>query len=297
MINSLPPHQPEQRLELLRGEQVPIKEKEFQQFSQLIYQESGINLTRDKQSLLKTRLNKMLKQAGMSNYQAYYEYITLRQNKDKLLEVIDAISTNHTFFFREPEHFALLKKLVLPDLSQKLSAEGSKDLRLWCAASSSGEEPYCLAMTLMEFFGPQYPHWKAGVLATDISTKVLNFAQKGIYNPNQLSGLPQALQNKYFNSQADGSAEVKDFLKKEVLFRRFNLMNEQYRFRQPFHLIFCRNVLIYFDKATVEQVIHRFYHCLAPGGVLFVGHSESLKRIKNPFSLQLGPSVFQKELA
>ncbi|MBF0237151.1 MAG: protein-glutamate O-methyltransferase CheR [SAR324 cluster bacterium] len=275
-------------------ESIGISAEEFKLFQQFIYERVGINLSEQKQGLLVTRLNKHIKKLGLRSFRDYYDYLTRDTTGHELSELINQVSTNHTFFFREKAHFDFMTEAVLPQITQTLSSRGELDLRVWCAASSTGEEPYGLGMTLMEFLGDRYSSWSAGLLATDVSSQALETAQNGFYSDDRVASVPAHLKAKYFIRVDETTWQVKPHLRKEITYRRFNLMNKTFPFRKPFHIIFCRNVLIYFDQQTVEELIHRMYTWTAPGGYLFVGHSESLGRINNPYRY-IKPSVYRKD--
>lgn len=271
-----------------------ISNKEFQALRDLIYERFGINLTEQKRTLLQTRLNKSMKEWGLRNFQELHELIVKDHTGSMLGQLANLISTNHTFFFRESEHFIFLKQEALPAWVKKQRAKRELDLRIWCAAASSGEEPYSILITLMEYLGPEYSQWSAGLLATDISTKALQTAQMGIYPNERVDKIPQDLRHRYFTKISNTEWQVKPELQKEVIYRRFNLMNKQFPFKKPFHIIFCRNVMIYFDQSTIQELINKMYSWTAPGGYLLVGHSESLNRIKNPYRY-LRPAVYIKD--
>jgi len=274
---------------------IKLSGKYFKLLSALIYENSGIYLVPEKKILLETRLNKLLKYSPYKDIKSYYTYVVNDKTGQAMLDIIDAISTNHTFFFRERAHFDYLETTAFPNIIGSIRKEGALDLRLWCAASATGEEPYGLAMTLMEFLGSEYASWKAGILASDISPTALSKAKKGIFKEKEVNSLPPDLKHKYFKKLATQQWEAESFLKQEVLFRRFNLMNTYFPFRKPFHIIFCRNVMIYFDQKTISELVHRLYHYTMPGGYLFIGHSESLHGIKNPYENNVYPSVYQKK--
>ncbi len=270
-----------------------ITDEEFRLLRELIHSRFGINLTEQKRGLLVTRLNKYMKQHGLTSFQNYYEFVRDDRTGQELGQLANLISTNHTFFFRESEHFDFLRATALPQITSQLNSRRDNDLRIWCAAASTGEEPYGIMITLKEFLGTSYSSWKAGLLATDISENALSVARTGVYNADSVERIPAALRDRYFKKQPDGNWEVKPILRNEITYRRFNLMNARFPFKRPFHIIFCRNVMIYFDQPTVQDLVGRFYEWTVPGGYLFVGHSESLGRIKNPYNY-VKPAVYQR---
>ncbi len=275
---------------------MPISDQEFELLRGLIHQRFGINLTDQKKSLLVGRLQKLLRTAGYTNFRAYYDDLLSDQSETKLSELVDRISTNHTYFNREQNHFEYFAQTALPAVVKRLRQAGEKDLRIWCAGCSSGEEAYMLLMLMQEFFGSEYPQWNCGLLATDISSRVLEIAGKGIYPEDKIQALPQTLRNKYVRPAGDGQFAFSDTLRKEAVFRRFNLMNEKFPFKNSFHIIFCRNVMIYFDGPTRLNLVSKFHKFMHPGGYLFIGHSETLGRQQNLFKY-LVPAVYQKELS
>ena len=275
---------------------MPISDEEFELLRQLIYQRFGINLTDQKKSLLVGRLQKLLRKAGYGNFKSYYEDLLNDKSEQKLSELVDRISTNHTYFNRERTHFEYFFQTALPAVVQRLRQAGEKDLRIWCAGCSTGEEAYMLLMLMQEFFGSEYSQWNCGLLATDISSRVLEIAGKGVYPEEKIQALPQNLQNKYLKNTGGGNFAFSEALRKEAVFRRFNLMNERFPFKKPFHIIFCRNVMIYFDAPTRLNLVKKFHQFTQPGGYLFIGHSETLGRQQNLYKY-LVPAVYQKGLS
>lgn len=271
-----------------------LSEKLFQEFSHLVYQKCGINLHEGKKALLQARLNKRLRATGIGSYEEYYDYV-LSGEANELIFFLDSVSTNLTFFFRESQHFDFLKDVSLPELMEKKRAERNNRLRVWNAGCSTGEEPYTTAMCVLSNLDvPQ--KWDFRILATDISTRVLEMAARGVYAEEKVMKVPAALRQQYFvkRNGEDGKVEfeVSAALKKIITFRRLNL-KEPYPFKGPFDYIFCRNVMIYFDKKTQESLVQRMAGYLAPGGYLFVGHSESLTGLEHPLRY-VRPAVYRK---
>ena len=273
---------------------VDISDEEFEALSSLVYNTIGIHLTEKKKNLLKARLQKILRRRGIKTFSEYYEKAKTDKSGQILSELATSISTNYTYFYRENAHFDFFKDKVLPYLEKKFEKESRKDLRIWSAGCSSGEEPYMLVMLMMEYFGDQYKYYDAGVLATDISENALSYAKKGVYPEDRLKKLPSVYKKKYFRRVSEDSWEVVDFVKKEVLFRRFNLMNEKFPFKKPFHTIFCRNVMIYFDDPTKAALVQKFYDSLESGGFFFIGHSETLNRIPGCRFKYIMPALYRK---
>lgn len=269
-----------------------LSEEDFRKLTLYIKNKFGIHLGREKKTLVEGRLHKVLLSLGIDNANDYYQY--LLQDKtgqaDKFLA--NAITTNHTFFMRESQHFEYFSEEVLPYFSEKLS---DNDLRTWCAACSTGEEAYTLAMIIQDFFSLQKQSWDTKLLATDLSTSALNDARLGIYNDESIDMLPKRWRKIYFKQINENNFQVKNFLKNEIIFRQFNLNNPQFLFKKKFHIIFCRNVMIYFDRVTRKELVNKFYQWLEPGGYLFIGHSEVIER--GDFSFQyVMPAVYRKGL-
>ena len=270
-----------------------ITDSEFELMRGLIYEHFGINLTDKKKSLLVSRLQKIIEKSGFSSFRQYYKHLHDDPDACDLSDLIDHISTNHTFFNREAAHFDFFAKTALPTIVERIRAEGSRDLRIWCAGCSNGQEAYMLLMLVREVLGSDYGHWDAGVLATDISSRALGKAERGVYPDNQVANLPETLKRKYLRRISGEEWEVVQELRNEATFRRFNLMNEVFPFKKPFHIIFCRNVMIYFDSETRDRLCARFHRVLMPNGYLFLGHSESVNHHLGLFST-VRPAVYQK---
>jgi chemotaxis protein methyltransferase CheR len=192
--------------------------------------------------------------------------------------LIDKISTNHTFFFREKDHFEYLSQKVLPQMVKQKNGTQENLIRIWCAGCSSGEESYTIAMVLQEFFGPDISLWDLGILASDISTTVLEQAMRGVYNPDRVKEVSPLLRQKYFHVLPDGNLEVDKVLRKHILFKRLNLMQDAFPFKHKFDIIFCRNVMIYFDAITRKTLVEKMGQYMRSGAYLFIGHSETLGR-------------------
>lgn len=268
-----------------------ITDKEFTLLAEHIKENYGIHLRKEKQTLVCGRLHNVLIQGGFANFTDYYNYVVSDKSGLAAITLINKITTNHTFFMREPDHFYFFRDKVLPYLS---STVNNRDLRIWCAACSSGEESYTLAMILDEFFCKEKMLWDTKVLATDISEKVLNIAQTGLYSNDRIEPLPNPWKINYFNKFDAENSVLIDRIKKEVIYRKFNLMENVFPFRKKFHTIFCRNVMIYFDNHTKMELVNKFYEHMEYGGYLFIGHSESLNRENTKFKY-VRPAVYRKE--
>ncbi|MFC1591738.1 CheR family methyltransferase [Thermodesulfobacteriota bacterium] len=269
-----------------------ISDDEFRAIRDLVYDRFGINLTDAKRSLVVGRLQKIIRTMGMQTFKQYYDYLVGDKTGAALDSLINRISTNHTFFYRESSHFEFFRATVLPEMSAAIRRQNSRDLRVWCAGCSSGEEPYMLTMEMMEYFGNEYGMWEAGVLATDISARALEKAVAGIYPDDDVNNVP-TFAKKYFSRSAAGGWSVVEKVKREVTFRRLNLMNATFPFKKSFHAVFCRNVMIYFDQQTRAGLIKRFHDCMVTGAYLFIGHSESLGRDQGLFEYIM-PAVYRR---
>ena len=265
-----------------------ITEEEFQRLVHYIKSEAGIDLTQ-KRVLVTTRLENYIANSEYENLGEYLNQAISNKAGKENENLINILTTNHTFFWREQQHFEFLLHEVLPEIKKK--CQNTKDIRTWCAASSSGEEPYTLAMIMMEFFGIEYNEWDTTILATDISTKVLGIANKGIYAADAIKPLPESWQRKYFKAEGE-IVHVKEELKMGVLFSRLNLV-DQYPFRKKLNIVFCRNVLIYFDDELKNQIINKIVDNLEIGGYLFIGTTESVGR-NNKRLEYVVPSVYRR---
>jgi chemotaxis protein methyltransferase CheR len=270
---------------------VTISEKEFKQLSDYIHENYGIYLKEEKQMLVIGRLYNVLQQAGFTNFTEYYNHVVTDKSGEAVVTLLNKITTNHTFFMREADHFYYFRDIVLPSLIKSIS---SRDMRIWCAACSSGEEAYTLAMIIDECMGKGKILWDTKILATDISDKVLNIAKTGIYSNERIAPLPSVWRNCYFKSADSENSVLVDRIKNEVVYRKLNLMDAVFPFKKKFHVIFCRNVMIYFDNDTKMKLIDKMYDLLEDGGWLFIGHSESLNRETTRLKYVV-PAVYRKE--
>ncbi|MCD6223910.1 MAG: protein-glutamate O-methyltransferase [Deltaproteobacteria bacterium] len=282
-----------------------MSDRLFKSFSEFIYGECGIKLPLAKKAMLTVRLLKRLRALGIRSFGQYYDYVCSPESRgEELMRMIDAVSTNKTDFFREPAHFDFLRNQALPDLVGPMHNGGRKKLNIWSAGCSSGEEPYTLAMVLAEFLNGTQNQNKAcvntrlgiapqpldqfSILATDISTQVLATAKKAIYPKQMINPVPPMMKRKYL---MHGIGSQKEFyrmvpeLRSRITFQRLNFMENNFGIRMPMDIIFCRNVIIYFDRQTQIKLFEKFYNQLVPGGYLFIGHSESLHGINNRFRL------------
>ncbi len=272
-----------------------LTQKEFELFRELIYSESGISLNLSKKNLVQSRLQKRLREKSLNSFSDYYKFVINDQSRTELVHMIDCISTNKTHFFRESKHFDLLESRILPELIAAKKETADKTIRIWSAASSSGEEPYTLAMILNNHLEGQ-KNIEGKILATDISTNVLNKALIGVYGAEQMAEMPQAYIKKYLTSvrgEAQAMYKVKDAVKKLVTFRRLNLLELNASCNNRFDVIFCRNVMIYFDQQTRQELVRKYYQMLTDKGYLFLSHSETLSGRNLGFKF-VQPAVYQK---
>ncbi len=268
-----------------------ITQKEFNQLASFIHENYGIRLKEEKKTLLIGRLQNVLQQAGFKNFTEYFQYLITDKTGEAVITLVDKVTTNHTYFMREADHFFYFRDKVLPQI---INTVKNKDLRIWSAACSSGEESYTLAMILDEFFGKEKATWDTKVLATDISDKVLKTARASIYGNDRIEQLPERWRKIYFKSYDSQNSILTDAIRNEVIYRKLNLMEPVFPFKKKFHTIFCRNVMIYFDSQTKDELVNKLYNLLENGGYLFIGHSESLNRETTKFKYVM-PSVYRKE--
>ncbi|HWB53456.1 MAG TPA: protein-glutamate O-methyltransferase CheR [Tepidisphaeraceae bacterium] len=272
-----------------------ITDADFQMVRNAVYEHCGISLNDEKKALVRARLAKQVRAGGFQSVDDYLRYALNDRNGDGFTSLIDSISTNLTSFFREKDHFNFLQEQALPAMLQRKRQTGESRLLAWSAACSSGEEPYSLGMTILEFLAGQPPEpirWEPRLLATDISTRVLARARAGHYEQHHLANVPPDYRERYFNTISSDQCSVCPELRRLVQFRHLNLM-DAWPFKGPFDLIFCRNVMIYFDLETQQRLVDRFWNCLRTGGLLFTGHSESLTRVTHRF-VNRRPSIYEK---
>ena len=257
---------------------------QFRVISQTVYDVAGIQLREGKEGLVRSRLARRLRQLGLASYDEYLERIAADASRRELAEMVDLLTTNKTNFFRESAHFDFLRTHLLPEL-----APGP--VRLWSAGCSTGEEPYTMAMVLREAW-PDVERRDVRILATDISRRVLAQATAGVYADATAGDVPAELLRRHFTRAPGGGWQAGPGLRALVSFAQLNLMG-RWPMRGPFQAIFCRNVMIYFDKPTQQKLVARYHELLAPGGYLFVGHSESLSALGHDFTY-VQPAVYQK---
>lgn len=265
-----------------------ITDADFRRLVEFIQKHYGIDLS-NKRQLITSRLSQSLKSRGYTDFKSFLEHLFTKQDPQDLELVLNKLTTNYTYFLREKEHFTFFQDTVLPELEQRHSRD--KTLSIWSAGCSSGEEPYTLSMYLKEYFGTRSGQWDTRVLATDISQQALAKAKAAVYQPP--ADMPTAWLHRYFtHSPRDGTEyTVAPAIRNNVIFRTFNLM-DPIRFRLKFDVIFCRNVMIYFDTSTRDALVRRFYDAMNPNAYLFISHSESLGQ--TPLFQMVSPAVYRK---
>lgn len=273
------------------GMQATLSAGEFQRIAELMYQRFGIDLRRGKEGLVASRLNKKLRQGGFRSFDAYFEHAVADKSGDALIEMVDALTTNHTSFLRERAHFDFLVKTILP------SVPPGQTMQIWTAACSTGEEPYSIACTLLDAMKAEPKGCQRfRILATDLSTRVLNKAKAGIYPDERFQDVPAHWKQAYLTKgtgEHEGSFRMKPEVSNLIEFRRLNLM-EPMNMGRKFHLILCRNVMMYFDRVTQQGVVKRLSDWLEPGGYFYVGHSETLTGIEHKLRY-LKPAIYQND--
>jgi chemotaxis protein methyltransferase CheR len=270
-----------------------LKKDEFQQMSQIIYAECGINLEEGKKTMLESRLGKRLRALHITSFEKYIDYLTSKEGLEKeMVHMIDVVTTNKTDFFREPHHFDFLTSNILPEFHEN----SDKTFRVWSAACSSGEEPYTLAM-VMQDFAIHHAGFQYEIAASDISTQVLQKAALAVYDPERIVDVPDRMKKRYLLKSRDRinpTVRIAPELRARVNFMHLNLMDREMDIQGNLDIIFCRNVLIYFDRPTQLKVIGNLIHKLKPGGFLFIGHSESLHQFDLPLK-QVKPTIFLRK--
>ncbi len=266
---------------------------EFRELAGLIARHFGITVGENKRTLVTGRVRPMLEKYGFATHRHCLDAIAGDKSGLLLSELANRVSTNHTAFYREEPHFALLRDTLLPELVERKTRGNNLDLRVWCAACATGEEAYTILFTLMDALGNDYPRWRAGVLATDISADALATARRGVYAKARLEPVPPVAVSRYFTRLDANAFEVRPEVRKEATFRRMNLANDVYPFKKRFDVIFCRNVMIYFNQAVRARLLEKMHSWLEKGGYLFIGHSESLVGPHDGFGY-VSPAVYRR---
>ena len=272
-----------------------LSDNVFSRFSSFIYNEVGIKLPQAKKTMLEARLNKRLKAHGCRSFEEYADYVfSPAGREEELINLIDVVTTNKTDFFREPAHFEYLTKRAIPELIGSHDVGGKRPFKIWSAGCSTGEEPYTMAIVLSEY-AESSPGFRSSILATDISTVVLSKAKHAVYAEDRVDTIPLQLKKKYLLRSKDKSrplVRMAPELRSMIQFRRLNFM-EDFGMHEHMDVIFCRNVIIYFDKPTQERLLNKFCKQLIKGGYLFLGHSETLNGLNVPLT-PVASTVYRK---
>ena len=266
-----------------------ISQRDFIRLVEFVKGNYGIDLSKKKQ-LIMGRLSNTIVSMGFSNFTEYIDFVLSKKSPNDLESMLNKLTTNYTYFMREKTHFDFLKDTILPAL---VANKKDRFLSIWSAGCSSGQEPYTISMIIKEYLGSQAANWDTRVLATDISQNALNAAKNAVYDEESLKALPLGWKNKYFTkTEQPDILTITPEIKANVIFKTFNLM-DPIRFRLKFDVIFCRNVMIYFDQDTKDALINRFYEATVPSGYLLIGHSESLNKERTPYQY-LMPATYKK---
>lgn len=267
-----------------------LSNEDFEKFSNFTRNNYGLDLSR-KRSNVEARLQSFLSKRGYDSFSPYFQILLNDRKGAEATALLNLLTTNYTFFMREVDHFDYFRDTILPYLVKTVI---NKDLRIWSAGCSSGEEPYTLAMILSDYFGKAELSWDTKILATDISSKVLEIALRATYSDEQIEQVPEKWKREYFTPANNGQKSLVSSIREGVIFKKFNLMENNFPFKQKFHVIFCRNVMIYFDAETKRQLINRMYDSTAAGGYLIIGHSEAINRRETKFKY-IRPAIYRKE--
>jgi chemotaxis protein methyltransferase CheR len=273
---------------------IQLSERDFRKVRGIVHELTGISLNEGKRELVVARLSKRIRQLGLRSVGDYLDYVREEKTQHELITMLDALSTNLTSFWRESQHFDHVVKEILPRIVERAKPTDSRKIRVWSAGCSSGEEPYGLAMLMLHHLD-QPSRYDIKILGTDLSTKVLAIAKTGIYSAERVKPIPPEIRKRFIverKSLLGKEYIVSDEVRTRVKFARLNLM-ESWPMRGPLDFIFCRNVMIYFEKSTQARLVKKFYELLRPGGTLFIGHSESLTGIEHMFHY-VRPTVYEK---
>ena len=267
---------------------IKLTDAEFLEFVNYMHKNYGIDLSKKRQ-LIEGRLSNMVERKGLKSFTEYMNTIK-RNDKSEISLLINKLTTNYTYFYREENHFKYLKEVILPfeEQTNKL-----KTISIWSAGCSSGEEPYTLAMIIDDYFQFKKTGWKVQILATDISENVLEKAKEAIYTEESIKNLPSSYKTKYFKKSADNKFEVTPEIKNQIVFKTFNLM-EPITAKNKYNVIFCRNVMIYFNAVTKTNLVNKFYEATQPNGHLMIGHAETIQRGQSKYKY-ICPAIYKKE--
>jgi chemotaxis protein methyltransferase CheR len=268
-----------------------LRDADFRKIVRLVMDTAGIVLSDRKRPFVQGRLGRRLRVLGLPDFRQYCNLLETPAGDDERANLINAITTNHTAFFREPHHFTYLTKTILPTIATAAGNSQSGRLRIWSAGCSTGEEPYTIAMTLFDH-QPSLAGWDVKILATDLDTNVVAHAAAGIYDAERMESVPSALRKRFVTELTDGRSQMNDDLHSMIAFSPLNLL-QKWPMKGPFDVIFCRNVVIYFDKPTQRNLFDRYAEILKPDGWLFIGHSESLLNVTDRFNL-VGRTTYRR---
>lgn len=271
-----------------------LTDDEFKKLSDFIYREYGIKMPPVKKVMLQSRLQKRLRELNLTNFKEYVNYVFSKEGQDnEVIHMIDVVSTNKTDFFREPLHFEFLTDIAVPEFVEANNGKGT--MKIWSAGCSSGEEPYTIGITMMEC-KERFPLLDFNIFGTDISSRILKSATEAIYKEPRIEGIPLSIKRKYFLKSKDRSSPTVRLIpeiRRRVSFSRLNFMSNSYNVNEVFDVIFCRNVLIYFDRETQERVINKLCTKLKSNGIFILGHSESITSMQVPLK-QIKPTIFRR---
>lgn len=266
-------------------------DRDFRFLAKLVQERTGIQMRDEKREMLYGRLVKRLRALGIPDFSGYCNFVQSDAGEQEMAELVNAVTTNLTRFFREQHHFDHLRDHALPDVMARHDLEHSNRLRVWSAGCSSGQEPYCIAMVMAAHIA-NLSRWNARILATDLDTSMVARGQRGLYPLHQLNEIPDPYRRRFVRPTGDGHIAMSEALQQLIAFKSLNLLHH-WPMKGPFDIIFCRNVVIYFDKPTQRELFDRFADILAPGGWLYIGHSESLFKVSDRFRLE-GKTVYRR---
>jgi chemotaxis protein methyltransferase CheR len=271
-----------------------LREEDFSFVRRLLYDRFGISMGEQKRVLIAGRLSKRVRELGLGGFGEYFERLRADGSGEELSVLMNLLTTNHSYFYREAEHYRFLVANVIPGLGAGLSAAGRGDFRIWSAGCAAGEEVYTTAMVVRDALASLgAPALDASLLATDISTQALEAARQAVYPESRLRELPPRLRASYLVAVGEGNYAVAPSIREMVLFKRLNLMRGDFPFKGQFDLVFCRNVMIYFDAASRQRLIEAIHRVMKPGGYFFIGHSETIPKETCPFEY-IKPAIYRK---
>lgn len=264
-----------------------ITDSDFRFIVEYVSKNYGIDLSR-KRTLVEARLARELKKYELNSYSQYVNILRTQPKSDNIESLINQLTTNYSYFCRESDHFDYLQNIVIPELLNKKKSS----IKIWSAGCSTGEEPYNIAMAIHTALKTRSNLVNAHITATDVSTRALNIAKQGIYKESELSNMPKYWKTNYMKKLSDGNYQVIDTIRKMIDFSQFNLISPVYK-KNYYDIIFCRNVMIYFKSETSENIVNKFYNATTENGYLFIGHSETINRLKHKYAY-ISPSIYKK---